>query len=275
VQHGGKLASTEESQPVNLFVLTRLAEHLPGKKGNLRDDDWIENQCQFVERYSAPSLAQQTDRDFQWLVSISEKLSANRRKRILRAIGPRGKLIFQQGDEHSAETFGRYLSQFSGHYLTVRFDSDDVLHSTFVEKAKLNFDLISEVFSFVSGIAYDVEEEIGGLWPHISNTFLFHRGLGGTNVYGLGIHTRVEAEFGKSLKVIWTPHPMWMKVIHRSNGWGDKITHADKPLFGRFVQRHFHSGKFATPFRPRRDFHRVLGYYTIWSTRVAHKFLGR
>lgn len=243
-----------------LFILMRLAESLPGREENLTNEEWIEKQCQFVERYSRPSLEHQTDSDFRWAISVSDTLTSDRVNRIQKAVGPRGEIAFQHGKEHSSDTFARFLAQQRREYLTVRFDSDDVLHPTFVERAKSCYEPNWEVFSFVSGVVYDLEEQIAGYWPHVSNTFLFHKGMVGTNVYGLGVHSSVESVYGKTMKVVHTCHPMWMKITHSANGWGDTITDADRPLFGDFVQRNFISGTFPTKFRLSRDGLRLIGF---------------
>lgn len=244
----------------DLFVLTRLAESLPGKEANLASREWIENQCQLVERYSRPSLEFQTDQDFSWIVSVSDQLATSLFKRVRRAVEPFGTIVLQEGNEHSSDTFARSLDRQEREYLTVRFDSDDVLHPTFVKNAKTCLQSDKEVFSFMSGVVYDLDRQIAGTWPLIGNMFLFHRGSEGRNVYMLGSHSRVERDHGARLDVISTSHPMWMKLTHSTNGWGDKITDADRPLFGDFVQRNFISGIFPTAFRLRRDGLRILGF---------------
>jgi len=254
-----------------LFVLTRLAESLPGKEANLASGEWIENQCQFVERYSRPSLECQTDQNFTWVVSVSDRLLTPLVKRVRRAVEPFGAIIFQQGNEHSSDTFARFLAPQSEEYLTVRFDSDDVLHPTFVENAKSCLQRDREVFSFMSGVVYDLDRQIAGFWPHPSNTFLFHRGAAGANVYGLGVHSRVESVYGRTMKIVSTSHPMWMKLTHSANGWGDTITDADQPLFGDFVQRNFISGTFPTEFRLRRDGLRIFGFLASRLRRYLRK----
>jgi len=253
----------DSSVSPDVFVLTRLAESLPGKGENLVSEAWIENQCQFVEQYSRPSLEAQTDRNYRWIVSISDKISHHLVSRVRRAVEPLGTLIFQEGDEHSSDTFGRFLRVETGVYLTIRFDSDDVLHPTFIEAARVYQEPDKEVFSFLSGIVYDLDRQIAGNWPHASNTFLFHRGESGSNVYGLGVHSRAESVYGKTMKIISTSNPMWMKLTHSHNGWGDTITDADRPLFGRFVQRNFTSGRFPTQFSPVRDLIRIANFTSI------------
>lgn len=253
-------SASSNSPPPELFVLTRLAESLPNKSANIASSEWIENQCRFVENHSRPSLEGQSDSNFVWLVSVSDKLSPPFIERVQRAINPLGTLVFQKGNEHSSETFARYLASRPAGYLTVRFDSDDVLHPLFVQLAKQNWDDGKEVYSFFSGVVYDLDRQIAGLWPHSSNTFLFHKGYRGSNVYGLGNHSRAERDHGGKLKVIRTNHPMWIKLTHSHNGWGDSITHADRPVFGSFVQAHFTSGEFPTTFVPVRDFPRLIGF---------------
>jgi len=242
------------------LVLTRLAEKIPGRAHNLVSFDWIENQCQFLEKYALPSLKAQTDQSFLWIVSVSDSLAPALLERVRTAVGPRGVVIFQKGNEHSSETFARFLSQYSADYVTVRFDSDDVLHPTFVCRAKQHIVSEMSVYSFISGVVYDLDLKIAGSWPHASNTFLFHRGAGGENVYSLGVHSRVQSTFGPVMRIISTESPMWMKLTHKHNGWGDSITDADRPLFGNFVQRHFTSGDFPTRFLPQRDLARLVGF---------------
>ena len=260
-----------DSGSCDLFVLTRLAESLPGKEANLASGEWIENQCQFVERYSRPSLECQTDQNFTWVVSVSDRLSTPSVNRVRRAVEPFGTIIFQQGDEHSSDTFARFLAPQTGEYLTVRFDSDDVLHPTFVENAKSCLQRDREVFSFMSGVVYDLDRQIAGSWPLIGNMFLVHRGSEGRNVYMLGNHSRVERDHAARLDVFSTSHPMWMKLTHSTNGWGDTITDADRPLFGDFVQRNFISGTFPTEFRSRRDGLRILGFLASRLRRYLRK----
>lgn len=263
MQNENELLS-EDGKPPPLFVLMRLAEFLPGKEETLFRAGWLENQCRLVELYSRPSLAFQSDQNYEWLVSASDRLPEARLSLIREAIDALGTLILQSGSEHSSKTFERYLTKVSGDYLTVRFDSDDVLHPSFVERAKYAYDIEKDVYSFKSGIVYDLDQQIAGFWPHASNTFLFHRGAAGSNVYNLGVHTRVEADYSTRLHIISTANPMWMKLTHRNNGWGDRITNADKPLFGSFVQRTFPSGSFPTRFKLRRDVARLFGYYRFW-----------
>ena len=213
-----------------------------------------------MESYSRPSLECQTDQNSRWIGSVSGKLSTLLVNRVRRAVEPFGRIIFKQGDEHSSDTFARFLAPQLGEYLAVRFDSDDVLHPTFVENAKSCLQRDREVFSFMSGVVYDLDRQIAGGWPLIGNMFLFHRGSEGRNVYMLGNHSRVERDHPARLDVISTSYPMWMKLTHSANGWGDKITNADRPLFGDFVQRNFISGTFPIEFRSRRDGLRILGF---------------
>jgi len=245
----------------DIYILTRFAEKIQGKESNLLSSEWIENQCRFLENYARPSVENQSDQNFKWLVSVSEMLTPENVQMVSKAIEPIGTLVTQRGDESSAETFSRFLPSAGNFYLTIRFDSDDVLHPSFVRESRQHYDEKFLVFSFVNGYVYDLDHQIAGHWPHKSNTFLFHRGKGGSNVYALGNHTRAEAAYGNQMKVITTQDPMWMKLTHAHNGWGDKITNVDRPLFGNLVQRNFVSGHFPTRFVPSRDLARLAEFF--------------
>jgi hypothetical protein len=259
------------SPPV--FVLTRLAESLPGKEANLCSEDWISGKVEFLKNYSMPSLLAQSDPDFRWLVSVSEKVPKPLQTLIETVVEPFGQLVFQRGVEHSTDVFGRELKKQAGHYVTVRFDSDDVLHADFVTVLKSNYHPHYPITSFVNGVVYDIDAGIAGHWPHVSNTFLSYVGSEGSNIYGLGEHTRVQAKYLDQLQIIHNPVPMWMKLVHKANGWGDTITNVDRPIFGNWLQSEFPYGEFETRFFIARDARRILSFFAVTVARRARAFI--
>lgn len=251
-------------KPLRVFVLTRCAEALPGELENLKSEEWIDNQVSFLGQFSKPSLEAQTDVGFEWLVSASDRLAPSSLEKLRGAIEPLGNLVIQQGAEHSSEVFYRALAAQSVPYVTVLFDYDDVLSPRFIENVKISVEENYEVYSFISGLVYDIEHRIAAQWPHVSNPFIFHVGRHGSNVFGLGNHTRVESKFGSQLKVIRTPSPMWVKIVHGQNMGGDKISNADRPIFNARHLREFTSVDFSTPFVPVRDFRRVIAHSIVF-----------
>ena len=241
----------------------------------MQSADWIQNQCNFLSRYALASLQAQTDGNFEWLVSASAQLSEESLDLLRESISPVGKLVLQQGDTHSSDVFASILSESDGQYLTVLFDYDDFLHPTFVEQVRALCDQEHSVFSFVSGVAYDLDACIAAWWPHVSNPFLVARGESGVNIFSWGNHTQVERKAGTNMKVISTAGPMWLKLVHGSNLGEDKITALDKPIFGNFVQRHFTGGKFPIHFVPNRDVRRVIEHGFFLFKRLILRTLHR
>lgn len=263
-----------ENSSLDVFVLTRCAEALDGERHNLESEEWVENQVRFLEEFSKPSLLAQSDFRFEWLVSVSDLLPPTSLSKISRAVAPVGKVVMQRGGEHSSEVFFRELCAKTEPYVTVLFDYDDVLHPKFVEKVRASIAPGKSVYSFVSGIAYDRNLQIAAKWPHVSNPFIFCLGERGSNVFGLGNHTRVEAKYREELKVIHTLRPMWVKIYHGKNMGGDEITNADRPLFSSRYLNEFSSGNFSAPFVAHRDLGRVLAHIAIALTKSLQRSIG-
>lgn len=171
--------------------------------------DWMKDRISLMKRYTAPSVADQTNKSFDWYVFVQ----AGTPDWVLDEIRDMGAntVIVANDDAESAQLIAR---QNRGWIATVNLDTDDAISRDFIQCVHENLQEKNETFAFLRGMRHRDEPGLD-LW-----SFGFKSE---TNPFQVLVEKASEAKtvfdriHGKVDRVIDTGHPMWLIVIHGDN----------------------------------------------------------
>jgi Putative rhamnosyl transferase len=120
------------------------------------DAEWLDVRLTLFERYCAPSVAAQHDKEFTWLILIHPKTPTAVRTR-LRQAAEAEQIEVPLGRVRQA--MRRVLAEREGdspYLITSRLDSDDALHVSYMERVHAGFDHQElECLDLPGGYTYD------------------------------------------------------------------------------------------------------------------------
>jgi hypothetical protein len=189
-----------------------------------RTPAWLKKRFELFEGFCLPSLKQQTDQRFTWLVLFSDSTPDEYRRRIeatqrdLPAFQP----LFLSDDEKPLERFkqelARLVEEHHTHLVTMRIDNDDAYHREMVARTRAEVGRADDEFlNFPLGLQCDLGRGLLARMHDESNPFLSRverlDGRAPSTVLGM-LHREVQ-ESGL-LRDVVAP-PMWLQVIHDDN----------------------------------------------------------
>lgn len=187
--------------------------------------DWLEHRCSLFETYCLPSMQQQTNQDFVWLLLADIHTPEPYRTRLLAysTMMPQIRVIFWAS--HYEDDYHELLHQLGEEYigenqwlLSSRLDNDDMLEQTFVERIHqyANMHSLNDViFTYPNGVQYFEREKLSFKIGYKQNHFLTFCEQKGTYIrtcFGVN-HVLVPKQ---SLHTICTDD-MWCEIVHSSN----------------------------------------------------------
>ena len=193
--------------------------------------DWLESRLVGFMQWTLPSVRQQTDTDFSWIIALDEEVDRAFATKISDEIEGLGKLVFCTQQEGFLGSVRQTLVEDfrtagdTPWIVTVRLDSDDCLASDFVETLRRTPLRNGTVTCFPVGLAYDEKSELLFRKVAFANPFIaLCSNQPGRHIYELGGHRRVGLH--NRLRNVWSARPMWLKVYsdHSTsyfppNGW--------------------------------------------------------
>jgi Putative rhamnosyl transferase len=105
----------------------------------MRDERWLEHRLSLMSAITVPTLANQTDRDFRWVLFIDAGMPARIREALDRAVAPlAGRVSYDLGGFYSSDVLADVAERHgaAGYGLTARIDDDDAWQPSTVERVR-------------------------------------------------------------------------------------------------------------------------------------------
>lgn len=217
------------------FILTRFNLALWSKDKNnqpTRTIEWLEQRFKLFETFCLPSVNNQSEKDFKWIVLFSNDTPDIYRARIDKYadeckmfmpyfISPlKGRFFVSIFKKIVAS-----LSETGDTLITTYLDNDDALHKDYVKEVRqLSARVEDRTFiSFVYGLQYFTRWGIATRVPYRNNHFISfvekHCGDDGIRtVFGYGSHTCVGKYKGTHTLYVGEPEQAkWLEIVHDTN----------------------------------------------------------
>ena len=222
---------------VEHFVLTRFnlainfecgkrSDSLVPTKEPWLDEEYLWKRFEVFEKYTVPSLKNQTDSEFKWIVMFHEKTPEKYIKRIEKLMSEMRQFypIFLSDIEcnNIGETITRIIEKMNCSnraVITTRIDNDDAVHVSFIQRIKENcFGAENNtVISFVNGIQYQIKTREILNYHYVNNHFLSLYVRGGREHIMLYNHAFIDTNENIILKKVESDIPLWVEIITTNN----------------------------------------------------------
>lgn len=181
-------------------------------------DEWLSERLRLFRQYCLPALADQTSRDFLWLVFLDHLSPEWFRQEIEKDSLGKFETVYVTGRFTAATVSEAVMARTKSPYVvTTRVDNDDAVARDFIQAIQTCFQHQDfEFINLVNGAQY-AEGKVY-LRPYTKNPFLSLVEAVGTSrpaTVFVEHHYRVD-EHGP-VRNIRTAHPMWLQVIHGGN----------------------------------------------------------
>ncbi len=224
---------------IHKYILTRFNLTLwqtDKNSNNTQTAEWLEQRFRLFEQFTLPSVLNQTDKNFKWIVLFSSETPIKYKSRIdeirsrcpqFRAIGvaPGQSAIFGQIFKEVIEN--DLGDKAEGIVSTTYLDNDDALSVHYMEMIhnliSTNYNKIiaqTSIINFRFGCQYFTEHKVASRASYKRNHFITLAEPLGSNsiktVFGYGSHYYIGKHNGIN-KIISTKPAMWLEVIHEKN----------------------------------------------------------
>ncbi|MBI1183514.1 hypothetical protein GC194_04550 [bacterium] len=227
----------EKWPPFKHFIITRfnIIFGKNDKKGRSVDQhgDWLLHRCALFERFCLPSVLQQTDKNFEWLLFFDSETKAEVWKKYDALPQVRVCLIDNEHyyDDRGMvqEVLGEIVKNESYKYLiTTRLDNDDALHPDFVAGINAQVNKMAwlkhRIVQYSDGFELSLPQK--KVWqihsPHYSHSFLsfIEKYQSGKEPLTCFNYRHVEMKKHYRLKNLKKPIG-WLRLIHERNLYND------------------------------------------------------
>ncbi len=144
------------------------------------DSSWMSERMRLFETYTLPSVARQSE-DYEWLVLFHKDTPPEFRNRITQLNGKVPQMTPIYLDDEECDYHLRMVSDYirkkysTGRVITLRIDSDDIIHHDYLTRLLKETDKISSVptiISFTDGFSFDEESKRIKWYHYEQNHFL-------------------------------------------------------------------------------------------------------
>jgi hypothetical protein len=206
------------------------------------DDAWMHSRLDLFRRYCVPGVANQTNRNFTWLIYCDKLTSQTYLNEIYKAISGVPNVMVRQVS-HFEELMTDLRQLFSTvptpYVISSRVDNDDSLGPTYIHEVQKHFvEHDKRIINFLQGVLYDTHR---GVLTEIRKSHLNHYG---------SLIEELKPDTG-TITIMGYPHGRppegstvtdidlrfaWLKIIHERN-MASKTNGI--PLFDNNVTAHF------------------------------------
>lgn len=198
----------------------------------MRSREWLEHRFRLFEQYCLPSIANQTRKEFEWIVLFDSKTPDNFKERIreLQAKCPQLNPVFVEPEKgrYFAEIFRKEvvirLTQNSGRVLTTYLDNDDALDIHFVEDVQRRASVLPNgtFIYYTDGYQFFTDHKYLMRIYYKRNHFasVVEDASTAKTIYGYGSHYYIDKIPGAKIEYVKNL-PMWCEVIHEKNMGND------------------------------------------------------
>lgn len=188
---------------------------------SLLDDSWMNERLELFANYCFPSVSNQTNQNFEWLLYFDSSTSEIHKNKIAEIIGNKTniKTFFIDGMPVFNESIIKYVQEnISTEYLiTSRIDNDDCIHKDFINEIQKHYDKQDFLaIDNIEGYTLQIEPNfILGKKEHIFNPFI---SLIEKNDQPKTVWHYVHNMWKKEPRLIHvTEKRLWLSVIHGKN----------------------------------------------------------
>ncbi len=224
---------------IHKYILTRFNLTLwqtDKNSNNTQTAEWLEQRFRLFEQFTLPSVLNQTDKNFKWIVLFSSETPIKYKSRIdeirsrcpqFRAIGvaPGQSAIFGQIFKEVIEN--DLGDKAEGIVSTTYLDNDDALSVHYMEMIhnliSTNYNKIiaqTTIINFRFGCQYFTEHKVASKASYKRNHFITLAEPLGSNsiktVFGYGSHYYIDKHNGIR-QIVVEKTDMWLEVIHDKN----------------------------------------------------------
>ena len=213
-------------KPLQIIILTRFnLNHDTEQCSKHLDRQWLERRFDIFEQYCLPSVAAQSDEDFEWIVMFDHKTPkefierAQHGSTLCKQL--RIKLLpFYKNYNDAYAAIGREYISGAEQLVSIRLDNDDALNRHFVELIRHNTPPPNNktiILTFPHGLQWFTESHALMHVRSVSNHYLTFVEHADDNVItALGCdHSLAKRSF--ALHKIAVHKPMWLEVVHGLN----------------------------------------------------------
>lgn len=183
------------------------------------DEDYLKERFDIFEKYTLPSMKQQTNQNFTWLI-LFHKNTPNIFKNKIEELKKKFNFIdlyFGDEEKFSFSEYCKYKKENIKYAITTRIDNDDMFSADYIDKiqqyAKNN--LHECILSFSKGIKYDLNSKKQYEYERKDNHFLSMIGTKEECILQYN-HAKIF-DSGKEIIMLDSNQPMWTEIIHESN----------------------------------------------------------
>lgn len=188
---------------------------------SLLDDSWMNERLELFSNYCFPSISNQSNQNFEWLLYFDSTTSETHKSKIAEIIGNTTniKSFYIDGMPVFNESIIKYVEEnISTEYLiTSRIDNDDCIHKDFINEIQKHFDKQDFLaIDNIEGYTLQIEPNfILGKKEHIFNPFI---SLIEKNKNPKTVWHYVHNMWKKEPRLIHvTEKRLWLSVIHGKN----------------------------------------------------------
>lgn len=209
------------------FLITRFNLRNPKwdvTKNNesLLNDDWMSNRMWLFENFCLPSVINQTNKNFTWLLYFDTTTSDNFKKLITEITQnyTNIKVFYIDGMPNFKNEIQEYISENTknaSYLITSRIDNDDCIHKNFIEEVQKKFrNQDYQAIDIIQGYSLQVEPNyILGKKEHIFNPFI---SLIEKNENPKTVWENDHNMWKKETRITQiTDKRLWMSIIHQKN----------------------------------------------------------
>jgi len=229
------------------FLLTQWNVGLYGRKQKLRDKqyivptEWMESRWKLFTKYCVPSVANQKNKNFVWIVVVDPDTPVYWFDRIGDVVPTDTIVVAGKNFRQAAiDTIETVLSD-EDRVVTSRCDNDDCIHQDFIGNIQDWFRIRNRtgVLTYPKGLVWNPKKDNLYHLRYVKNhflTFIEKRGIKPVKTVLRARHTALTDRY-KTFNVETDAH-MWLEIIHDDNlanySRGDKIASSklNKQEFG-------------------------------------------
>ncbi len=185
------------------------------------DDDWLRYRWDIFASITVPSVNNQTDKDFTWVI-LFDKKSPSWLKDKVNDLNLKCRLYASFQDFGSEEFYSEFRTIVGGEKydvtLLTRLDSDDAIHRAVIERIKTNFFSLKniQILNFEIGYQYEIKPRRLAMVKIYSPPFSTKVNLSEDNPFwDGGKHTELPRLY--RYQDISYGDPMFLQSIHRDN----------------------------------------------------------
>ena len=185
------------------------------------DEDYLEERFNLFEKYTLPSIKNQTNQNFKWIIQFHKRTPKKFLNRIkeLKKIYNFEDVYLKSGRRFNFQEYCEKNNENYDYYITTRIDNDDMIDEDYIKEIQdyVNNNNLHECFiSFVHGMKLDLNTNKKYDYFHEMNHFISMIKSTNEKTALNIIHSKLR-EHGLDIVRFKTEKPMWVEIIHNSN----------------------------------------------------------